>query len=145
MPYNDIFIDNDTVKNLANPVGAAYKQFISWLIKEGSLVVSNKIINEYCAGCGGQKSANILTIIDIQTKAGRLNKKSNADLKLVRFPQRLERAFRSNRKDWDHIRLVLLSDRRFAISQDANFCYDLTHYPSGHVTVAKSPAQICYV
>ena len=46
----DIFIDNNVAKHFSPPITPSYKTFISWLYKEGALVVSQKLLNEYNEG-----------------------------------------------------------------------------------------------
>jgi len=91
----DIFVDNDVAKNFANPLDAHYKNFIDWLQDEGWLVITNKILVEYCRTCCGCTSlTNIVAIINRLTRAGRLTRVSNPQLKAFVFPPKIKRRLR---------------------------------------------------
>src|SRR5271154_1635534 len=101
----DVFVDNNVAKNFCNPVDQNYKDFITWLRDEGSLVVTNKIRGQFVGSTGGSASAtNIVVIIDRLTRDGRLIKFSPQQLKGLIFKPRTKRALRSNRKDHPHIK-----------------------------------------
>lgn len=152
----DIFVDNNIAKNFSNPLSNEYKYLIKWLIaydgknldSNAHLVVSNKLINEYWSSARMAKSSTSMpAIIDSLTKQGRLIKFSNKELNEFRskfFKKRIVKSLRSNKKDWFHICLVLLSHRKLAITLDGNLIYDLVNFPGFQVNVAKSPSALDY-
>lgn len=152
----DLFIDNNIAKNFANPMDAEYKKLIRWLMKNDPinsavnayLVVSNKLLAEYNRSVSFSSSASSIPIIIEQlTREGRLIKINNADIKEFQrryFSKKVLRDLRSNREDHDHIPVVLLSDRKYALSLDKDFIYDLVHFPGFHATVEKRPEKLPY-
>jgi hypothetical protein len=142
---NDIFVDNNVAKNFCNPVDPNYKNFIKWLFEDGHLVVTNKILTEYVSSTGGSISpTNIVIIIARLTRDGRLIKLSRQQLDEFVFNRRIERVLRSNRKDHPHIKAVLLSNRKLALSLDDNFRYDLNNFPGHQAVARKRPEELNY-
>jgi hypothetical protein len=145
----DIFIDNNIAKNFSNPMDGEYKKLIRWLMLGNAyLVVSNKLLGEYSrtvtSASGG---SNISIIIDILTQKGRLIKITNTEIKEFQrehFKKKVKKNLRSNKKDHDHIPVVLLSHRKYALSLDNDFIYDLVHFPGFTVRVEKRPENLPY-
>ncbi|ELS33657.1 MULTISPECIES: hypothetical protein [Pseudanabaena] len=158
MTRKDIFIDNNIAKNFSNPLDPEYKQLIKWLIefdanpknmyKNAHLVVSNKLLNEYLRTMGNATLGNnILRIIDTLTKQGRLIKISNEQIKEFQrehFTNKVKKRLVSNKEDREHIPVVLLSDRKYALTLDEKFTDDLINFPSFTATVGKKPSDIPY-
>lgn len=141
----DIFVDNTVAKNFCNPLDPEYKEFIRWLFFRGSLVVSNKILAEYeRTSAGSRSSSNILLIIAAQTRKGRLTKFENADLRTVNFTKAQLRSFRSNRKDHVHLKLVILSRRKLALTNDQDFEWDINHFPKIRARASNRPEKLPY-
>jgi hypothetical protein len=152
----DIFIDNNIAKNFANPLDPEYKKLIQWLMafnsddvtKNAYLMVSNKLIAEYQRTAGLAYSAtNITVIISQMTREGRLVKISNQairEFKREYFTKKVKRNLSCNREDRDHIPVVLLSDRKYALSLDNNFIYDLINFPGFVVLATKRPEDLPY-
>jgi hypothetical protein len=141
----DIFVDNDIAKNFANPLDPHYKDFIYWLQKKGCLVISNKILVEYGRTCSGCSSlTNILAIISHLQKDNRLIKITNDQLKEFVFPSKVERKLHSHVKDHDHIKTVILSFRKYAISREWCVCHDINNYPGHNARAARRPQDIPY-
>lgn len=128
---NDIFLDNNIVKHFTPPLTQEYKELASWLYEEGALVVSQKLLNEYIHGLSHVKfeDQTILGIINKLTQQGRLNKIENRQLSNLIIPKRREKKFLSNREDHFHIKTILLSYRKLAISKDNNLCTDINNHP----------------
>ncbi len=152
----DIFIDTNIAKNFCNPLDDAYKRLIAWLLKYDQkktaknpyLVISQKLLNEYNRTCAtSYSSSNIIVIIDKLTREGRCVKISNQDIKNFKkkyFKKHIVRKLTCNREDQDHIPTVMLSCRKYALSNDDKFLYDLTHFP-GFIVIAKTnPDEIPY-
>jgi len=152
----DIFIDNNIGKNFANPLDPEYKNLIQWLMafnpnnagKNAYLMVSNKLIAEYQRTSGSASSlTNITVIISKMTQEGRLVKISNEqikDFKRKYFKKKVVRNFTCNKEDHDHIPVVLLSDRKYALSLDDKFISDLIKFPGFVVLAAERPEKLPY-
>jgi len=152
----DIFIDNNIGKNFANPLDPEYKNLIQWLMafnpnnagKNAYLMVSNKLIAEYQRTSGSASSlTNITVIISKMTQEGRLVKITNEqikDFKLKYFKKKVVRNFTCNKEDHDHIPVVLLSERKYALSLDDKFISDLIKFPGFVVLAAERPEKLPY-
>jgi len=144
MPKN-VFVDNNVAKNFCNPIDLNYREFIRWLFEEGHLVVTNKILGEFVSSTGGSPSStNIVVVIARLTRDGRLIKFSKSQLDALVFSKRIERRLRSNRKDHAHIKAVLLSDRKLALSLDNNFRHDLNNFPGYQAIARERPEELGY-
>lgn len=130
---NDLFIDNNVAKELTPPLVEEYKELIEWLFKEGTLVVSQKLLGEYNQGLihlsAIKRNESIIGIIGRLTQEGRINKITNQRLNAFMIPKKIEKRLLSNWKDRDHIKTVLLSFRKLAITSDNNFRRDINGYP----------------
>ncbi len=152
----DIFIDNNITKNFANPLDPEYKKLIQWLMafnpndagKNAYLIISSKLIAEYMRTSGSASSlTNITVIISKMTKEGRLVKISNDELKDFKrkyFKKKVVRNFTCNKEDQDHIPVVLLSHRKYALSLDDKFINDLINFPGFTLLAAKRPENLPY-
>jgi hypothetical protein len=152
----DIFIDNNVAKNFFNPPSVEYKKLINWLRyydendvdNNSSLVVSIKLIQEYIGTCGNnQIQNNILTLIELQQRQGRITKISNDQIKefqRVYFSKKVCKNLRSNYKDRSHIPVVLLSRRKLALCLDDYLIHDLVTFPGFQVRIEKQPEDLPY-
>lgn len=155
----DIFIDNNIASRFANPADFEFKELIRWLmdnhaIPEGDeddrayLVVSNKVLVEYLRSSRDAIGATAIPmIIDKLTSEGRLVRITNQqikDFKSKYFTKVVERKLTSNNEDREHIPVVLLSDRKYALTNDAKFADDLVNFPGFHVIVSERPELIPY-
>lgn len=152
----DIFIDNNVAKNFANPLDPEYKRLIAWLIafnendiaNNAHLVVSDKLLAEYGRTAGFAYSAtNITVIIGKLTREGRIVKIGNQKIKEFKrryFTKTVVRRLTCNREDRNHIPVVLLSHRKYALSRDDNFRNDLESFPGFSVLTAKRPQDLPY-
>lgn len=141
----DILVDNNIAKNFCNPLDEEYKRFIKWLFHEGSLVITTKLIVEYQSSCSSSGSiTNVMAIIDKQQKEGRLNSLSTKDLKSFKFKPKDERRLLSDKKDRNHIKSVLLSKRRFALSRDKKFRADVNGFPGYSARAEARPEDLPY-
>ncbi len=158
MTRKDIFIDNNIAKNFSNPLDPEYKKLIQWLITYNSeqiesdnnahLVVSNKLIAEYQRTTRNAASlTNIVVIISKLTREGRLIKISNQEIKDFKqqfFTKKVEKKLTCNSEDRDHIPVVLLSIRKYALSLDDKFVYDLRNFPGFTVLAEQRPEDLPY-
>lgn len=152
----DIFIDTSTAVKLCNPVDNSYKCLIQWLIKfnpynlehNAYIVVSNKLLLEYKRSIGNSVSnTNLIVIVEMMQREGRRIKISNQqinDFKRQHFSKRIIRRLRCNKEDWEHIPVVLLSYRKYALSNDNNFVYDLNNFPGFVAKAATHPNDLLY-
>lgn len=151
----DIFIDNNIACRFANPMDPEMKKLVSWLMRfeKGSddnaiLVVSDKLLHEYIASCQGAYGVtSIPMIVNKLTQEGRIVKISNAEIKEFQrryFTKKVEKNLRSNQEDRNHIPVVLLSDRKYALTNDEKFTYDLEHFSGFKVLVCNRPEKMPY-
>ncbi len=149
----DIFIDCNIASRFKNPMDPEYIKLIQWLMKcepveenNAFLAVSNKLLVEY--GRSNREvslGTNIHVIISKLTKEGRLNFITNQqikDFKKEHFKSKVLRKLLSNNEDREHIPVVLLSERKFALSIDDNFIKDLLNFPGFKVIVEKRPEKL---
>jgi hypothetical protein len=137
----DIFIDNSIAKNFCNPLDPEYKRLIAWLKsydpsrgeRNAYLVLSKKILHEYYATCASSCSdTNIAVIVDIVTRQERRVLITNDQIKEFKrryFTKRILKNLKCNAHDRDHLPAVLLSNRKYALSRDPHFVYDIIHFP----------------
>jgi len=141
----DLLVDNSIAKNFCNPLDAHYKVFIHWLFVEGELVVTQSLLKEYHASTAGSPSpTNIVVIVAKLTADGRLRRFTKQDLNLFQIPNHVARCLRSNRKDWDSIKAVMLSTRKFALSLDNDFVFDVNNYPGYLARAERRPQDLPY-
>lgn len=155
----DIFIDNNIASRFKNPADPEYIKLLDWLIRfqevnEGQedrnayLVVSNKLLSEYNRSNEDVKGRqNIIAIIGRLQKEGRLVFVKNPEISSFRlkyFTKKIEKKLTCNLEDWDHIPIVLLSDRKFALSIDDAFVRDLNNFPRFSATACKRPEDLPY-
>lgn len=152
----DIFIDNDSATNFSIPLNRYYKKLLTWLISfdavdkssNAYLVVSNKILSEYNRTSGNSlKETTMPVIIETLTQQGRLIKFSNVEIKnfkIRHFKKHIRKNLTCNSSDRDHIPVVLLSHRKYALSLDDKLRYDLKNFPGFTVLAEDSPHKIPY-
>lgn len=142
---DDILVDHTVAKNFCNPVDPHYKTFIKWLQERGVLVVTQSLIGEYSASSAASPSTSSMpAIINLLTQKGRLRKFSKEQLDNFRFTNAVRRRLRSNRKDHVNIKAVMLSTRKFALSHDADFRYDVNNFPRHAARAEIRPQDIPY-
>jgi len=155
----DIFIDTNIACKFSVIENKEDLKLVNWLLTYDSdnelkddiyayLVVSKKLLNEYL---GSSKDAtsltNIANIIGEMQKQGRLSMFSKQQIEQFQnkyFKKHIK--LRSNKKDWDHIPIILMSDRKYVLTLDENFTYDLLNFPGykDKVGVEKQPENLPY-
>ena len=147
----DIFIDNNIALKLSPPLDEEYKELVAWLFEEGALVVSQKLLVEYNQGLihlsNAKRNESVLGIIGRLTQEGRLNKINNQQISAFIIPKKIENRLLSNKKDRDHLKTIILSFRKLAITSDNNFLRDINNYPKVNKVspeAAYSPSRINY-
>ena len=159
----DIFIDNNIAKNFANPADPEYKKLIKWLLKfdknidfeqNAQLVLSQKIINEYFESSGGAKSvSNIVVIVNILTKQGRINEFTSKEIKDFQkkyYTAQIIKRFKNfrldnqNNKDRNHLPIILMSDRKKALIIDDKFYKTVNDFPKFNAQAEKKPREEFY-
>jgi hypothetical protein len=155
----DIFIDNNIASKFSNPQDKEYIKLTQWLLhfdatdlenkhNYAHLIVSNKLLAEYYrSSLNALSNTAIPIIIDKLIKDGRLIKISNNQIKEFKeahFSKKVEKKLTCNNEDREHIPVVLLSHRKYAISYDDNFIHDIINFPGFVVSAAKRPEHIPY-
>jgi hypothetical protein len=158
----DLFIDNNIANKFSNPQDKEYIKLTKWLLDFDSsnpenlnnkenyahLVVSKKLLVEYSRSAQGALSdTSIPMIINKLLKDGRLTIIKNQeikDFKTIYFTKRVESKLRSNFEDREYIPLVLLSDRKYALTYDISLTYDLRNFAGFTVLVEKRPEKLPY-
>ena len=146
----DIFIDNNIAKNFGNPLDIEYKKLQNWLVdnRNAYLVVSNKLLAEYYRSVGQSYYQNsIPSIIDKLTREGRIIKISNEQIKEFKrqyFTKKTKKKFTCNVEDQEHIPVVLLSHRKYVLTLDQKFTFDLLNFPDFSVLVCAKPQDLPY-
>ena len=155
----DLFIDNNIASKFSNPQDKEYIKLTEWLIKfnpedeennnkYAHLVVSKKLLGEYNRSAQGATSDTAIPVIISKLQIeGRLTIVTNQqikDFKAANYSKTTERKLRSNKEDREHIPLVLLSDRKYGLSNDDNFIYDLLNFPGFTVLIEKRPENLPY-
>jgi hypothetical protein len=155
----DIFIDNNIASRFKNPADPEYIKLRDWLvlyreIKDGEedtnahLVVSNKLLNEYSRSNQNIKDGqNIIAIIGLLQKKGRLifvKNQAIKDFQQQHFTKKTESKLSCNQEDREHIPVVLLSHRKYALSIDDAFVNDLLNFPKFQALACKRPEELPY-
>ena len=155
----DIFIDNNVASKFSNPQDKEYLRLTQWLLhfdkndeenkdNYAHLVVSQKLLVEYHrSSIGANSSSAIPVIISKLQKEGRLITLSKHKLQQFKqnfYTKTIEKKFRCNNEDRELVPVVLLSDRKYAVTYDDNFTYDLENFPGFSVLVKKRPEDIPY-
>lgn len=155
----DIFIDNNIASKFSNPQDKEYIKLTEWLLRfdqldtenkdnYAHLVVSQKLLVEYMrSNQNALGGTSIPSIVAELQKQGRLIFKSSAEIKEFKdknFTKTIEKKLRCNNEDREHIPVVLLSDRKYALSLDGNFSYDLKNFKGFKVLVEKRPQDLNY-
>ena len=156
----DIFIDNNIASRFKNPADPEYIKLIKWLLSyqkvnedeediiNAHLVVSNKLLSEYhLSNYNVKGNQNIITIISILTKQGRLSKISNQaikDFKQEYYTKKNVKKLTCNQEDREHIPIILLSDRKYALAIDDAFVSNILSFPGFHALACKRPEEMPY-
>jgi hypothetical protein len=139
----DVFVDDCVAIRLENPLDESLRSFMQWLSTHGTLVITKKILAEYGASLDPGTS-NFIAILNVCIRDARILEISNQELKKLRFPKKIERFLTSNRKDWWHIKAVLLSRRKLALSFDNAFVRDVNKFPGANAKASRSPVSLAY-
>jgi len=140
----DIFVDNCASRNFANPSDSHYKQFFRWLFDEGVLVVSRNLLNEYGRSCGSYTGTNISALVNNLTREGRLIVFKKTQLNAFVIKKHVKRQLMSNSADHIHIKVVMLSHRRLAITEDKPLIRDINWFPGYAARAVDRPEKIDY-
>ena len=146
----DIFIDTNIAPKLVNPNCDGYSDYmelVEWLFNDennGYLLVSQKLLNEY-SSTGNNGVFNAL--INQLTISGRLARKESKEISKFKskfFTKRIINSLNSNREDWNHIALIMLSARKLAVSDDKNFREDIINFPRFNAVAKQNPKDLNY-
>ena len=138
----DLFVDSNVSGHFARPVRADYKALVKWLRDEGCLVVCSSLIREYGAAVRGSSApTTLVAIVDRLQRDGRLIRFSKKELQAFPLGKHAPRRLRSNRADHDFIKVVLLSDRKLALSEDKKLAQDINGCGA---QCGSTPSKIAY-
>lgn len=140
----DVFVDDCVAARLENPLDPKLRGFLSWLRERGSLVLSKKIVAEYHGSLSRGGSSTFIAVLSQLQREGREVFFSNEVLKAYKFSKALERTLRSNKKDWWHLKAVVLSPRRLAVSFDVAFLADINSFPGVVAKASRDPESLDY-
>lgn len=116
------------------------------------LVVSQKLLVEYIGSANHPSSKNdssnfihiFISLLTIQGRLVKIEKKEIGNFKQKIYTKTIERKFQSNKKDQNHIPIVLMSNRKMALTLDKNFKTDLENFPGFKVQVEERPQNLNY-
>lgn len=141
----DIFVDADRSGHFCRPVDPAYRKLIGWLRSDGYLVVCPSLIREYHrAEQATTAPTALLMLVGHLQRHGRLKRFGKEALESFRIKKHVAKRLRSNLEDRDHLKIVLLSDRKLGISGDVNFRHDVNNYPGYSAIVRRHPSEVPY-
>lgn len=83
-------------------------------------------------------------IVDQLTRTGRLKWYSKKDLKLFPIKERVVKRLLSNQGDHDYIKIVMMSDRKLALTGDNNLRRDINNFPGYQARAYGHPADVNY-
>ena len=152
----DIFIDNNIASRyFSNPIDAEHSKLVDWLRTfnedeetDAYLLISPYLMREYHeSNRYATSTTNIVQIISDLTKQERLvnfTKKEIEAFQNQHYSKKVMKRLLSNNKDHNHIPVVLLSDRKMALSEDDNFLHDLYEFSGFEPVTAKRPENLNY-
>ena len=152
----DIFIDNNIASRyFSNPIDAEHSKLVDWLRTfnedeetDAYLLISPYLMREYHeSNRNATSTTNIVQIISDLTKQERLvnfTKKEIEAFQNQHYSKKVMKRLLSNNKDHNHIPVVLLSDRKMALSEDDNFLHDLYEFSGFEPVTAKRPENLNY-
>ena len=141
----DLFVDSNLSQYFCRPIDQAYRRLITWLCTEGQLVVCQTLVGEYHDAVRGSDQATALVVlVDRLQKEGRLKFYKRSEVQAFRIKDSRRKRLRSNRRDHDYLKIVLLSDRKLGLSDDKKLRYDINNYPGYAAVAAGHPSAIDY-
>ena len=112
------------------------------------LAISKKLLSEYISSSGGASSFTAINnIIKKLTDEGRFNRFTKVEIEdFKKEHQRIFDNLNYLKKDKEHIPVVLLSDRKYALTYDKKFAEALLNFPGykDKVKVEKRPENLPY-
>lgn len=139
----DIFVDSCVAVRLENPLDPQFVDFLAWLAVKGAPVLTPKLLKEYGDSLS-LGASNFIAILNACQRDGRVIEFTNDEMKALSFTKKQERELQSNRKDWWHIKAVLLSPRKLALSFDTKFVIDVNAFPGYRARAAKKPVDLSF-
>ena len=141
----DLFVDSNLSDRFCRPVDHAYRALIAWLCREGELLVCQSLINEYTAATSGSSNPTALVVlIGHLQRHGRLKRYTKSELRDFRIKASTRKRLRSNRRDHEYIKIVMLSDRKLGLSNDNKLRYDINNFPGHSASAGAHPSEIDY-
>lgn len=136
---NDIVVDTSVMRLFGRAKDQEFRDFFRWLKEDGTLTVSQYLLNEYYRVGSNDIWSFLNDLITFNRKRynridrGRID---SIDDKHFRY--------RCNTKDRVHVKLVMVSFRRLALSQDRRFVYDVNNFPGYQAIAARKPNDLPY-
>ncbi len=90
------------------------------------------------------KILNVLKANDTENPENNVYLVVSKKFKSEYFSKKIERKLQSNNEDREHIPVVLLSNRKYALCLDNKFIADLKSFPGFTVTVEKRSEKLNY-
>ncbi|ACX96366.1 hypothetical protein Hneap_1536 [Halothiobacillus neapolitanus c2] len=122
---SSIVIDTCVIRLYDAPLDPKYCELFNWINTEGTLYISQKLLNEYVS----TKNRNIDILLAMLVK-------NEEKIRIVRISKNQINTFKidknfnytCNNEDIDHSRLVFLSPRKKLISQDLKLISDINRF-----------------
>lgn len=140
----DIFIDTNIACGFAKPSSDSV-MFLNWLSENGYLMVSSKLLTEYKKTCNIQLFTTVINKLQINNRLVDVSNNQIKEFIKNNITKKVRNRLQSNHEDWNHIPLVLLSNRKIAITNDVRFSHDLKIIPGYAPVVSPSIEEIDYV
>jgi len=141
----DLLIDNTVAKNFCNPLDENYKALIDWIFRVGALVVTQNLLVDYHrTSAASPSSTSMPALVARLTRDGRLRRFTKEELETIVIDEHVRKRLRSNWRDHPNIQAVMLSARKFALSHDANFRYDVTNFRGFRARAERRPQDLPY-
>lgn len=133
----DIVVDTTVIRLYGVAGDPVFKDFFRWLFGEGVLAHSQMLLTEYMR----IGSNTVASLIDHLIIAGRFRKYERKDIEAINDKHF---AYTCNYTDRCHVQLVMCTERRLCLSQDANLVNDVNRFPRFKATAATRPDQLNY-
>jgi hypothetical protein len=124
---------------LGNAKDPEFLRFFGWLRQNGVLTVSTYLLKEY-SGVGSQHIAALIDTLRSSIPP-RFNK---IDKRIVDTFNDRHFRYNCNTEDHCHVKLVMLSFRRLALSQDPDLVRDVNRFPRYNAHASNRPSALPY-
>ena len=135
----DIVVDTTVMRLLGGAGNPEFVDFFKWLRRDGVLTVSTYLLKEY-SGIGSQQIAALIETLRNSNpcRFNKIEKRTIDNFNDGHF------RYTCNVKDHCHVKLVMLSFRKLALSQDLAFVNDVNEFPRHHASASDRPGDLPY-